>query len=94
MLLYFRDRAGFGMALTDVEMALAPDCRVRPDVVFLLGGRANSLDIFESSDPGAPDLAVEIIAPSERSAEIRKNWKAIFAMEPGGIWQVTPNPGR
>jgi Uma2 family endonuclease len=90
MLLYFRDRAGFGMALTDVEMALAPDCRVRPDVFVLLGERAASLDISNVPISGAPDIAVEIISASERSTETQEKLETCLRHGTGEVWQVYP----
>jgi Uma2 family endonuclease len=90
MLLYFRDRARLGIALTDVEMALAPNCRVRPDVFVLLGERAATLDISRVPISGAPDIAVEIISPSERSAETQEKLETYLRYGTGEVWQVYP----
>jgi Uma2 family endonuclease len=79
-----------GLALTDVEFALAEDYRVRPDVLVLLHERAVSLDTTRVPIPGAPDLAVEIISPSERSLDTQQKLQAYLQHGTREVWQVYP----
>ena len=72
LMMYFDAHPGWGLALTDVEFALDDSHRLRPDVLVLLGERASSLDMARVPVPGAPDLAIEIISPSERSSETQQ----------------------
>ena len=58
-----------GAALPDVEFALSDSDRVRPDVCVLLHERWTNLDQHRIPVPVAPDIAIEVISPSERTAD-------------------------
>jgi Uma2 family endonuclease len=90
LMLHLQTNPGQGLALTDVEFALHKDYRVRPDVLVLLGERAKSLDVTKVPVPGAPDLAVEIISPSERSSETQEKLQAYLHHGTKEVWQVYP----
>jgi Uma2 family endonuclease len=64
----FVDRS-VGLVLTDTGFRLTPDTVRAPDVSFIRAHRASSLDLSRRFDC-APDLAVEIISPSETASEI------------------------
>lgn len=84
---YFR-RVPIGAALPDVEFALGENDRVRPDLAVLLHQRWRSLDLRRTPVPGAPDIAIEIISPSERPAEsTRKVW-VYLRSGVEEVWQV------
>lgn len=85
---YFRQHR-VGKANADVEFALSPEDRVRPDVFVLLNDRLpfqrNQVPI-----PGAPDIAVEVISPSERSAVAQKKVQRYLAGGTREVWQIYP----
>lgn len=89
-LLHLQAHPEQGMALTDVEFALADDYRVRPDILFLQTNRASSLDKRKVPVPGAPDLAIEIISPSERSSDSHAKLQAYLRHGAQEVWQVYP----
>ena len=68
-----------GLVFTDVEFALTADDRLRPDVLVLLYPRAADLEMNRVPVPGAPDLAIEIISPSERNADTQKKLRTYLA---------------
>ena len=86
--LYLAD--GRGVASHDVEFALSPDTRVRPDVWALLGERATILDLSRVPIPGCPDLAVEVISPSEHTADSMYKVDTDFRYGAREVWQVYP----
>ena len=86
---YFR-RTGTGGALQDVEFALSSRDRLRPDVCVLLGARWTSLNRKRIPIPGAPDIACEIISPSERTAESARKVRRYLAAGVKEVWQVFP----
>jgi Uma2 family endonuclease len=83
---------GQGIASHDVEFALAEDTRVRPDVWVVLGERAAKLDRSRVPIPGCPDLAIEVISPSEHTAESMAKVDSYFRAGALEVWQVYPKP--
>lgn len=75
----------------DVEFAVTSDARLRPDVWAVLPPRAAEIDPSRVPIPGAPDLAVEVISPSESGAMSMR--KVNFYLDHGTreLWQVYPD---
>ena len=79
-----------GTALADVEFALADLMRLRPDVCVLLADKARLLDLDRIPIPGAPDLAVEVISPTERAGESQDKVLAYLRNGTREVWQIFP----
>jgi Uma2 family endonuclease len=79
-----------GLVLADVEFALADNIRVRPDVWVLLGDRAKDLDRSKVPIQGCPDIAVEVISPSERTSDSMRKVEAYLNHGVREVWQVYP----
>jgi Uma2 family endonuclease len=79
-----------GLAAQDIEFALTQDGRLRPDVCVLIGEKARRLDRDKVPIPGAPDIAVEVISPSERSSESHDKVRAYLRNGTAEVWQVYP----
>jgi Uma2 family endonuclease len=79
-----------GVVSHDVEFALSRDTRVRPDVWLVLAPRSLTLDASRVPLPGGPDLAIEIISPSEYAADSMR--KIAIYLENGvkEVWQIYP----
>jgi Uma2 family endonuclease len=91
LVLYLRNRQDEGIiALADIEFALDRDYRVRPDVLVLTGDRARSLDWNKVPIAGAPDIAVEVISPSERAFESQQKVQAYLQYGSKEVWQFYP----
>lgn len=73
----------------DVEFAMSADDRVRPDLAVLLGYKAG-LDRDRIPIRGVPDLAIEVISPSERTAESNAKMRDYLAHGAAEVWQVYP----
>ena len=88
--LYLQEHRLQGAAYGDVEFALSEDVRLRPDVCLLLPEKALKLDLDRIPIPGAPDLAIEVISPSERTAESRAKVEAYLRYGAAEEWQIYP----
>jgi Uma2 family endonuclease len=89
--LYLKEHRLQGAAYADVEFALSEDVRLRPDVCLLLPDKALRLDRDRIPIPGAPDLAIEVISPSERTRESRAKVDAYLRYGVAEVWQIYPD---
>jgi Uma2 family endonuclease len=87
---YLETRKITGLAGHDVEFALTDNDRVRPDVRVLLGNNARRLDPTKTPIPGAADIAIEVISPSERASESHDKVRAYLRNGTTEVWQVYP----
>lgn len=74
----------------DVEFALSDANRVRPDLFVLLGERAATLNRSKVPIPGAPDIAVEVISPGERTSDMTRKLETYLRHGVREVWQVFP----
>ena len=79
-----------GQACQEIEFALTDNDRVRPDVCVLLGDKARNLDRDKTPLPGAPDIAIEVISPTERASESHEKVRAYLRNGTAEVWQVYP----
>jgi Uma2 family endonuclease len=79
-----------GLAYADVEFALSDNDRVRPDVAVVLGEKAAGLNPDKVPVPGAPDIAVEVISPTERLSASHDKVRAYLRSGTTEVWQVYP----
>ena len=89
--LYLKEHRLQGAAYEDVEFALSHVVRLRPDVCVLLPEKARRLDRKRIPIPGAPDLAIEVISPSERTSESRAKVDAYLRYGVAEVWQIYPD---
>jgi Uma2 family endonuclease len=89
LVLHFREHQS-GFAVANVEFALSNTNRVRPDVLIVLGNRATTIDRSKVPVPGAPDIAVEVISPSERTPDSMSKVEAYLRYGTREVWQVFP----
>ena len=59
-------------AETGFKLASNPDVVRAPDVAFIRRDRVEEVGDVEGYWPGAPDLAVEVISPSDTYAEVQE----------------------
>lgn len=81
---------GKGVAFSDLEFALSDLLRLRPDVCVLLDEKARQLDRHRTPVPGAPDIAIEVISPTERASESHDKIRAYLRNGVTEAWQVFP----
>jgi Uma2 family endonuclease len=86
-------RTGCGVALgaeTGFLLASDPDIVRAPDAAFVAKGRVERVGRTKKHWPGAPDLAVEVLSPSDRAGEMREN--ALEWLAAGTIAVVVLDP--
>lgn len=67
-----------------------PDTVRAPDVAFVAAGRIPTTGIPTFYWPSAPDLAVEVLSPWDRPAEVRRKVAEYFAAGARLVWIVDP----
>jgi Uma2 family endonuclease len=80
-----------GRAYADVEFAINSDTRLRPGVCVLLAKKSLGLDLDRIPIPGAPDIAIEVISPSERAAVSYAKVRTYLRNGTSEVWQVYPD---
>jgi Uma2 family endonuclease len=88
----FADEAGLGVVLTEAGFLLSrnPDTVRGPDVAFVRRDRFDADEAARSFFRGAPDLAVEILSPSNRPAEMHSKIADYLAAGASLVWVVDP----
>ena len=91
ILLYLQERP-IGRVFMDAGFLLEQDPPTLrgPDVAFLTRDRLRKIqgDVWAT---GAPDLAVEVVSPSETAADLRAKVKQYLASGAACVWVVYPN---
>jgi len=73
----------------DNLFVLGPKTKRAPDVSFLRAERAKKVD--ENADiPGAPDLAVEVLSPTDTVPAVRRKIRQYFTAGAQCVWVVRP----
>ncbi|HEX5939223.1 MAG TPA: Uma2 family endonuclease [Dehalococcoidia bacterium] len=84
--------SGLGRALVETSFVLSrdPDTVLTPDVSFISKERVRPLEKAASFVEGSPELAVEVLSPTNSRAEIR--FKVSRYLEAGStmVWVVDP----
>ena len=77
-------------AETGFKIASDPDTVRAPDVAFVQQERVDRVGAVEGFWPGAPDLAVEVVSPGDRYADVEE--KVFDWLEAGTRLVVVVNP--
>ena len=86
---YFRKNR-IGKALVSENLyALSPNTRRAPDVAVILGDRRKELK-NATVIPVIPDIAIEVLSPSERPHMIHRKLTQYFAAGVKEVWTVDP----
>ncbi len=84
----FVDSRALGLVVASSGFQLGPDTVRGPDVSFIRADRLVGIDL-ERWFPGAPDLAVEIISPSESASDIAHKVEQ-YLRAGAEVWVVYP----
>jgi Uma2 family endonuclease len=78
---------------TDTGFLLArnPDTVRAPDVAFVSSATIERAGVFRGFFPGPPDLAVEVLSPSERPADVHAKIGDYLAAGCRVVWVVDPS---
>jgi Uma2 family endonuclease len=71
-------------------LALDPPTVLIPDVSYLSWARGKDHVEASTPFPGAPDLAIEVLSPSNRAAEIRRKVRTYLGAGCPLVWIVDP----
>jgi Uma2 family endonuclease len=77
-------------AETGFQLAQDPDTVRAPDVAFVSQERSEAVGETEGFWPGAPDVAVEVISPSDRYTDVED--KVVEWLEAGSRMVIVVNP--
>jgi Uma2 family endonuclease len=75
---------------TGFQLAHDPDTVRAPDVAFVSRQRLDAVEETEGYWPGAPDVAVEVISPSDRYTDVED--KVVEWLEAGSRMVIVVNP--
>ena len=67
-----------------------PDTVLAPDISFVTKEHLEAEPDVEKYWPGAPDLAVEVLSPSDRPSMVNKRLGIFFAQGVKQVWMVNP----
>ena len=90
MLDAFAEARRLGVVLPETDLAVRKDTRLRPDFGFFSTDTWRRIDIDSVPVPEPPDIAVEIISPSETGTTIQRKTEAYLAWGVHEIWLIYP----
>ena len=83
---YF-DQSPTGVLLSEVDCRISQETVRRPDLSIFVAGRLDGIDQNKIPLPFAPDIAVEVLSPSESVVDVHR--KVLGYLEGGSqeVWQ-------
>jgi len=75
-----------GEAFAENDCLLAGDTIRRPDIAIFLGDRARQIDLDVIPAPFAPDIALEILSPSESAMNVRRKVREYLGSGTQEVW--------
>src|SRR6266849_9577854 len=89
LMLYFREHRIGEALLSENLYALSPTTRRAPDVAVILGDRR--AELWDAKViPIIPDIAVEVLSPSETPSMIHRKLKQYFQAGVKEVWLIDP----
>ena len=84
---------GLGRVVVESGYVLArrPDTVRGPDVSFVRADRLPAADVAHRFYEGAPDLAIEIVSPDDRAAEVARTVQGYLRAGTRAVWVVHPD---
>lgn len=89
MLLFLADNPMGELLNSDNLYVLGPTTKRAPDLSFLTNERVLQIEPGKDIE-GAPDLAIEVLSPSDQAAAMRRKMKQYFAAGARAVWLVYP----
>lgn len=78
------------LAETGYKLETDPDTVLGPDVSFVSRERLDRIP--EGYFPGAPDVAVEVLSPSDRQSKVEWKTELWLSLGAKSVWVVNPKP--
>ena len=73
---------------TGFKLQSNPDTVLAPDIAFIARERVGVMS--QGFRPGPPDLAVEVISPSDRKAQVEEKTRLWLTLGAKSVWLVNP----
>ncbi len=84
----FLETNGVGITVAEMDFRLAEDIVRRPDVSFVSNDRSYILDDDPTIVPGAPDLAIEVVSPSNRLDDMELKVDQLLNAGCQAVWLI------
>ena len=84
---YFR-RNSIGLLLAEMDCRLGDDTIRRPDIAVFLNRKAQSVPMDVVPIPRAPDIAIEVLSPSEGAVDVNRKVREYIAAGCSEVWVV------
>jgi Uma2 family endonuclease len=82
-----------GEAVTEIDCQLSADTVRCPDIAIFLADRLRDVDSEKSPTPFAPDIAVEVLSPSQTAMELRRKVRDYLRAGTKEIWLLDYSNG-
>ena len=82
---YF-ERNLIGKAIGEIDSQLAGDTVRRPDISIFLGVSVKKIDLNKIPVPFAPEIAVEVLSPSESAVDLRRKVREYLRAGSKEVW--------
>ena len=89
----YLDRNPIGVILAEIDCRIGPETVRRPDLAVFLASRLKDLDRKKIPIPFAPDIAVEVLSPSESAVEVHRKALEYLAAGSREVWQFDHENG-
>ncbi|MFN0104212.1 MAG: Uma2 family endonuclease [Bryobacteraceae bacterium] len=89
---YF-DRNPIGGAIGETDCRIASDTVRRPDLSIFLGEHWQQLDLKKVPAPFAPDIAMEVVSPSEHVVDVNRKVRDYLVAGSIEVWLLDPENG-
>ena len=84
----FLRRSAIGVAIVEVDCRTEADIVRRPDISYFGKERWSLIDVNRVPIPFAPDIAVEVLSPSEKAIDVNRRISEYLAAGSQEVWIV------
>lgn len=84
----------WGVDLFDIEFAIGPTRRLHPDLAILQSAKWAQVDRRKIPVTVIPDIAVEIVSPSESARDLGRKVEAYLEAGVAEVWVIYPEDRR
>jgi Uma2 family endonuclease len=86
----FANARQLGAVLPETDLAIRKDSRLRPDFCFFSAKTWSKVDIDRVPIAQTPEIAAEIVSPSESATTLQRKIEAYLAWGVAEIWLIYP----
>jgi Uma2 family endonuclease len=89
---YF-DRQRIGGAVSETNCRIGDDTIRKPDLSIFLAESWARIDLKKTPVPFAPDIAIEVLSPSEHATDVNRKIKEYLRAGSQEVWLLDPENG-